>query len=293
MDHTRDQHPVHDLSDADLVDLCASVHPGADEKRKLHDLLTPFELARVRQSFLLVPPTSEPGAMIVDIGPAIHWLPVYRWLGYSRIACITKLDDDPNLNDAALEGWSHADMVEVHCVDAERGRFPLDDEQARVVGCFETLEHLAADPMHMLSEVNRVLPIGGKLALSTPNIACWVSAYKALRGKNPNNWSPYATDPALSEVRHHREYTASEVGSLARAAGLRVDRLWTPKLEHRKGVMEATKRAAVKTALFALRGSGHDAEPLTFLGATKTSAVVDRHPPWLYSDFLSDAAGFG
>ncbi len=44
-------------------------------------------------------------------------------------------------------------------------------EYFSTVLCCELIEHLLHDPMHLMSEVNRILKPGGHLVLTTPNIA--------------------------------------------------------------------------------------------------------------------------
>ena len=47
--------------------------------------------------------------------------------------------------------------------DAERDIFPYADASFDTVLCCELIEHLSADPMHMMSEINRILKPGGHL----------------------------------------------------------------------------------------------------------------------------------
>ena len=49
--------------------------------------------------------------------------------------------------------------------------FPYPDAHFATVICGELIEHLFEDPMHLMSEVNRILKPGGHLVLTTPNIA--------------------------------------------------------------------------------------------------------------------------
>jgi SAM-dependent methyltransferase len=282
-------HPAETLSDDDLVRLCASVYSEEEARQDLMSRLNGFELARLRESVLMVPPAPREKSVLVDVGPATYWFPVYRWLGYSRVIAITKLDPDPNVNDCTIRDWEHSQCVEIYCCDAEKGKFPIDDGCADAFCCFEILEHLAADPMQMLSEANRVLSENGVLALTTPNIASWSSAFRLLRGDNPNYWSPYATDPSLSSVRHHREYTVREVGSLAESAGMQVEKLWTPRLKRKIGWKGFIKKALVSAIVLLTKGTTRDREAHTFLLARKVGGVADRHPKWLYHDFLQRA----
>ena len=54
--------------------------------------------------------------------------------------------------------------------DAERDVYPYPGESFDTVLCCELIEHLFADPMHMMSEINRILKPGGHVVITTPNI---------------------------------------------------------------------------------------------------------------------------
>ena len=60
---------------------------------------------------------------------------------------------------------------EIDLFNAEQIRFRIANEHFKTVLCCELLEHLPNDPMHMMTEINRVLKPGGHLVLTTPNIA--------------------------------------------------------------------------------------------------------------------------
>ena len=51
-----------------------------------------------------------------------------------------------------------ADTVEA---DAELDVYPMASESIECVVCFQVLEHLAGDPMHLIAESNRILKKGG------------------------------------------------------------------------------------------------------------------------------------
>ena len=75
--------------------------------------------------------------------------------------------------------------------DAEKDRFPYADEHFSTVLCCELLEHLAADPMHMMMEINRILKTGGHLVLTTPNIASLRAVAGILQGFHPQLFRAY------------------------------------------------------------------------------------------------------
>ncbi|MEI9976143.1 MAG: methyltransferase domain-containing protein [Ignavibacteriota bacterium] len=75
--------------------------------------------------------------------------------------------------------------------DAEKDRFPYEDEYFSTVMCGELIEHLFEDPMHLMGEVNRILKPGGHLVLTTPNIAALRGIQAILQGYHPGFFHAY------------------------------------------------------------------------------------------------------
>ena len=113
-------------------------------------------------------------------------------------------------------------------VDVERDRFPFPDGHFDVALCCELIEHLTADPMHMLIELNRVLKWGGLLIVTTPNISSAFSIGKALSGNSPYVYGEY--NPKSPGDRHSREYAPSEIKLALNAAGFKTVKLYTRDL---------------------------------------------------------------
>src|SRR5207302_4292828 len=98
--------------------------------------------------------------------------------------------------------------------DAEKDRYPYPCEHFRTVLCCEVIEHLYHDPMHLMSEVNRILKPGGHFVLTTPNIAALRGVASILQGYHPGFFHAY-NKPSIgdeeTDARHNREYTPREV----------------------------------------------------------------------------------
>lgn len=94
-------------------------------------------------------------------------------------------------------------------VDLDATDLPMEDEAYDTVVCVEVLEHLY-DPEHALREMARVLIPGGRLVLTTPNLAYWRYRLQLLRGRVP----PPAADP-----RHLRCFDAGLLRELLVGAG--------------------------------------------------------------------------
>ena len=103
-----------------------------------------------------------------------------------------------------------ASTCEIDHFDAEKDRFPYPDGHFSTVLCCELIEHLFEDPMHLMSEVNRILKPGGHLVLTTPNIG---GAARHLRHPaglpSRDSSTPTSGRAQVGEVdaRHNREYT--------------------------------------------------------------------------------------
>lgn len=165
--------------------------------------------------------------------------------------------------------------------NAEKDRFPYDDAAFSTVLCCELIEHLFEDPMHMMSEINRVLKPGGHLVLTTPNIASLRAVAGLLQGYQPGFFPAYIKPNPGGEVdaRHNREYTPREIRDLLENSGFEITLLETgefldePRPEF-GWVRHLLERYILPTDL---RGDG------IYAVGRKTGSVRERYPGWLYS----------
>jgi glycosyltransferase involved in cell wall biosynthesis/SAM-dependent methyltransferase len=171
---------------------------------------------------------------------------------------------------------------DIDLFDAERDTFPYADASFDTVLCCELMEHLVADPMHMMSEINRILKPGGHLVLTTPNLGSLRAISAILQGYHPAFFPAYIRPRKEGEevdARHNREYVSMEIQRLLNDAGFDVLRLETgefldePHPEH-AWVNHLLERYRLHQTL---RGDGMYA-----LGR-KTGPVKHRWPAWLYS----------
>jgi SAM-dependent methyltransferase len=165
--------------------------------------------------------------------------------------------------------------------DAEKHRFPYPDGHFSTVLCCELIEHLVGDPMHLMSEVNRILKLGGHLVLTTPNVAGLRGISAILQGYHPGFFPAYLrpSDSGEVEARHNREYTPREIRMLLENSGFEVARLETgefldlPRPEY-GWVVHLLERYRLETDL---RGDG------IYAVGRKTGPVKERYPGWLYA----------
>ena len=170
---------------------------------------------------------------------------------------------------------------DIDLFDAEKDRFPYADAYFDTVLCGELIEHLFEDPMHLMSEINRILKPGGHVVLTTPNIASFRGISAILQGFHPGLFHAYIKPNAAGEAdpRHNREYTPREIHQLLENSGFEVERLetgdfrdaphpeygWVANLLERYGFDQS------------LRGEG------LYAVGRKTGGVRERYPGWLYS----------
>ena len=67
--------------------------------------------------------------------------------------------------------------------------------------CCELLEHLFEDPMHLMSEINRILKPGGHLVLTTPNMASMRAIAAILQGYHPGFFHAYIRPAEVGRSR--------------------------------------------------------------------------------------------
>ncbi|HKW99872.1 MAG TPA: glycosyltransferase [Bryobacteraceae bacterium] len=169
---------------------------------------------------------------------------------------------------------------DIDLFDAEKDAFPYPDEYFSTVLCCELVEHLFHDPMHMMSEINRILKTGGHLVLTTPNITSLRALSAILQGYHPGFFTAYLRPSAngYTDARHNREYTPGEIHKLLENSGFSIARLETgpfreePKPEH-AWVQHLLERYRLDTGL---HGDG------IYAVGCKTGRVRERYPAWLY-----------
>jgi hypothetical protein len=157
--------------------------------------------------------------------------------------------------------------------DLETAAIPLPDASVDLVLCLGVLERLT-DPMHILSEINRILKMGGMLLLSTPNLASWKAAISVLTGCSPLSHGKFSKAQQPGSM-HIREWTPNEIEILFKAAGL--DPMLTTQNVYHTATPE-TIRGILQAAGSSNRYSGDT----IFAIGTKSGEVLDRYPSQFY-----------
>ena len=232
---------------------------------------------------LQITPLGGPGDRILEMGAYLQITPSLQTkLGYGEVrGCYYgPLGRVDQRTVTSTEGETFSCAVDLF--DAEKDRFPYDDEYFSTVLCCELIEHLFEDPMHMMCEVNRILKPGGHFVLTTPNIASLRGLSGILQGYHPGFFHAYikpAEGSGEVDARHNREYAPREIHQLLENSGFAVTLLETGEFRDEPHpefgwINHLLERYRLGTDL---RGDG------IYAVGRKTGAVRQRYPSWLYA----------
>jgi glycosyltransferase involved in cell wall biosynthesis/SAM-dependent methyltransferase len=238
-------------------------------------------LTRLVKTLEITPPgTAED--RILEMGAYLQITPALRSkLGYGSVrGCYYgpagKID-----RRSAISTEGETFDCEIDLFNAEKDPFPYPDGHFSTVLCCELIEHLTEDPMHLMSEINRIVKPGGHLVLTTPNIGSLRGIAAILEGYHPGIFTAYIRPLADGEVeaRHNREYTPKEIERLLTNAGFTVTLIetgpfrQTPRPEE-GWVLNLLERFELPREL-----RGDD----IYVVGRKTGGIRERFPDWLYA----------
>jgi SAM-dependent methyltransferase len=234
-------------------------------------------LPRLARTLTLVPRPQSSGR-ILELGCYLQITPfLQEWRGYTEVRGAYYGPLGRSHRRIASIGGKQFEVL-VDLFDAERDRFPYADGSFETVLACELIEHLIHDPMHFLLECRRILEEGGRLIVTTPNVASLTSVARVLHGyDNPQISSDYPRDQ--DDVPHVREYTAFELRNAVEAAGFEIEALFTEPIaefEMNRPMWNFLEDHGYNTSL---RGEQ------TYCVAVKGSTLpVTRYPRFLYSE---------
>jgi SAM-dependent methyltransferase len=117
-------------------------------------------------------------------------------------------------------------QVKTTAFNVETDVFPYAENSFDVVLAMEVVEHLALNPAHMFSEVERILRPNGKFIVTTPNINSDMALKKIFFGHAPYSFGVFVPYHGVYG-RHNREYTPHEIELLGLSTGLSTAGLFT------------------------------------------------------------------
>ncbi|MHC4942016.1 MAG: methyltransferase domain-containing protein [Planctomycetota bacterium] len=166
--------------------------------------------------------------------------------------------------------------------DIEKDPYPFPEGYFDIVGIFEVIEHLRYDPMHVLTESNRILKQHGRIFITTPNVAGFRTMHFLINGFAPFHFTKFSMP--IGSSRHYREFTPDELRIMAESAGFEIEELVTLNVWQRNPEGFDYRQIYEKYESFLARHGiptgmrGDD----TFLIARKTGPVRQRYPAALY-----------
>lgn len=186
----------------------------------LGDVLEVYDLARPRLNVLVSLLRDLRGKRGADISTGLGFLPVLLDR-YGLTAVATE-------QEIQLAYFAAANSIEIRHYELGRTPPPFESETLDFVVLGELLEHLKVPAVAVMREMAGLLRVGGRLALSTPNVARLAHVEALIAGENflepfPEDLPPDA-DPT-DYLEHVREYSIREVVEAVEAAGLGVDRV--------------------------------------------------------------------
>jgi glycosyltransferase involved in cell wall biosynthesis/SAM-dependent methyltransferase len=237
-------------------------------------------LTRLEKTLSITPP-GGPDDRVLEMGAYLQITPALKTkLGYGEVrGCYYGEAGGTHHRSVASESGETFEC-DVDLFDAEKDQFPYPDGHFSTVLCCELLEHLRADPMHMMCEIHRVLKPGAHLVLTTPNIASLRALAGILQGFHPQLFGAYIRPRnGVVDARHAREYTPLEVRRLLETSGFEVTLLDTgPFREESK-----PEHAWVEHLLDRYKlAREHRGDGIYAVGR-KSRPVRARYPEWLYS----------
>lgn len=178
------------------------------EDRYLH-----LHARRYQETLALLARTLPPGSRLLDVGcfPG-HIGLLAGELGFS-VHGLNNIIVQRDVHTAFIERMGRSG-IEIRICDVEKDLFPYEPESFDGVLACEIIEHLWMNPYHLLHEVFKVLRPGGKVIVTTPNLARIEVALALLRGRSfhPELSQPFRdVFPSILSHRHVREYTAAEL----------------------------------------------------------------------------------
>jgi SAM-dependent methyltransferase len=238
-------------------------------------------ILRLARTLTLVPSPRSSGR-ILELGCYMQLTPfLQRMCGYQEVRGAYK--GSPGVTEPkAVNVGGRRFAIALEIFDVEHDRFPYEDGYFETVLACELIEHVLSDPMHLLLECRRILEEGGRLVLSTPNVASLTSVARVLHGyDNPQIYYQYARPlPGVApDIPHVREYTAFELQGAVQAAGFEVESIFTEPIPEFSMNLPMENFLELNGYNTCLRGEQ------TYCIALKRSHLpVTRYPKFLYAD---------
>jgi SAM-dependent methyltransferase len=211
----------HGWTEQSLIELLNSIETNAATAADLKLFLTHFR--RFVYTLSLVP--ERAGIEVLELGAAPYVMTsLLRRFRDARLTLAgygAGSDSAPHTLKVGVDGETKRFRPDYF--NLEKDPFPYAADSFDAVLMCEIIEHLPEDPVHPLTEIRRVLRLGGHLILTTPNVNRLENTAKTLDGEN--TWDLYSGYGPYG--RHNREWTTAEMRSLLSENGYEIEMLFT------------------------------------------------------------------
>ncbi len=180
------------------------------------------------------------GGEILELGSApCHLTAALKLSGHNVIG----IDLEPARAQFIIDRFG----LDVRQCDIERQPLPFDNERFDCVVFSEVFEHLRIDPLFVLSEINRVMRMGGRLFFTTPNLYSAQNIARFILGRGLKDpVSAFMQLRTVGHMGHVREYSSREVQRFLSASNFAVRRLTYRHYHYPRSLKGAVGYAAFK-----------------------------------------------
>lgn len=224
-----------------------------------------------------IPTARDRGSSAIEVGTYGVFLVALRDLfGYDIIE--GTIYEQPGAHPAKVSRRFDFDpkgqVFTLYDIDVERTQLPVPGESFDFVLLAEVLEHFATDPNAFFFEANRVLKPGGRILVTTPNVACDENIFRILWRQVPHRYYYYRKEGTSD--RHNLEYGPDLLKKTMENAGFSVQRMWDEDCwcEQRPEILKLIRDAGFPDSF---RG-----DDMMFL-CVKTGTPQERFPDFLYA----------
>jgi SAM-dependent methyltransferase len=251
---------------ADLVDsvIALSLHEQQKNYLSMH---------RNRYVFTLEALVARlPAKKFIDIGSSGLFQYLVSEICPSIQVCGTQYSTEAGVKEEAAQ-FRGLGGFKCYQGNPENFQYSIEPDSFDLVLCAEVIEHMSVDPMALVSEMNRIMQVGGVLVLTTPNIASCRSLLQALNHEMPYNF--FSFNRNRSSDRHNIEYSPGLLAQVFEAGGFEVEELKTVNCW---SLPDVRIEDFIRSYGFRQDLRGDD----IILAARKVGPVRDRHPKFLY-----------
>jgi methionine biosynthesis protein MetW len=108
--------------------------------------------------------------------------------------------------------------IKISKVNLNEEKLPFEDGYFDAITCLDVIEHVF-EPIDLITEINRVLRIGGILVISSPNIRYWQHLFSlVISGKFPKT----SYNKEHYDGGHLHYFTYNDIGSILKSCGFHV-----------------------------------------------------------------------